>query len=189
MTQIFEIIFICFLSVPAGLEDVSKYPELFASLLASGMWTIEDLKKLAGLNFIRVFKEVERVKLIFIVKLLSKVFSQSGPLGLLFCSECLSDPEYSSWYHSLYLSISDSLCLFVSLSLCLSASLSLCLSVCLCLCLCLCVSISVYISLSLCLSVFLFISNTVNTSIKNSSISNKLNCPKPRDLPEGDNHK
>ena len=50
-----------FYSVPAGLEDVSKYPELFASLLASGMWSAEDLKKLAGLNFIRVFKEVEKV--------------------------------------------------------------------------------------------------------------------------------
>ena len=48
-------------STPRGLEDVSQYPELFATLLASGMWTIEDLKKLAGLNFLRVFKEVERV--------------------------------------------------------------------------------------------------------------------------------
>ena len=46
---------------PRGLEDVSQYPELFATLLASGMWTIDDLKKLAGLNFLRVFKEVERV--------------------------------------------------------------------------------------------------------------------------------
>ena len=51
-----------FSSAPVGLEDVSKYPELFATLLASGMWTMEDLKKLAGLNFIRVFKEVEKVK-------------------------------------------------------------------------------------------------------------------------------
>merc|ERR1719361_1503766 len=48
-------------STPRGLEDVSQYPELFATLLASGMWTIDDLKKLAGLNFLRVFKEVERV--------------------------------------------------------------------------------------------------------------------------------
>ena len=52
--------FFCF-RTPRGLEDVSQYPELFATLLASGMWTIDDLKKLAGLNFLRVFKEVERV--------------------------------------------------------------------------------------------------------------------------------
>ena len=46
---------------PHMLGDVSKYPELFATLLASGMWTLEDLKKLAGLNFVRVFQEVEKV--------------------------------------------------------------------------------------------------------------------------------
>lgn len=50
-------------SLPEGLEDVSKYPELFSMLLASGMWTLEELKKLAGLNFIRVFQEVEKVSL------------------------------------------------------------------------------------------------------------------------------
>ena len=54
-------LFPVFCSTPRGLEDVSQYPELFATLLASGMWTSEDLKKLAGLNFLRVFKEVERV--------------------------------------------------------------------------------------------------------------------------------
>jgi hypothetical protein len=52
---------------PSGLEDVSKYPALFASLLASGAWSLEDLKKLAGLNFLRVFREVERVRLTFSV--------------------------------------------------------------------------------------------------------------------------
>ncbi|TRY62028.1 hypothetical protein TCAL_01500 [Tigriopus californicus] len=50
-------------SLPEGLEDVSKYPELFSMLLASGMWTLEELKKLAGLNFIRVFQEVEKVSM------------------------------------------------------------------------------------------------------------------------------
>ena len=50
-----------FNSAPAGLEDVSKYPELFSTLMASGMWTLDDLKKLAGRNFLRVFREVERV--------------------------------------------------------------------------------------------------------------------------------
>lgn len=48
-------------SAPEGLEDVSKYPELFATLLASNMWTMDDLRKLAGLNFLRVFREVEKV--------------------------------------------------------------------------------------------------------------------------------
>jgi membrane dipeptidase len=45
-----------------GLEDVSKYPALFVSLLASGRWSMEDLRKLAGLNFLRVLREVERVR-------------------------------------------------------------------------------------------------------------------------------
>ena len=49
-------------STPSGLEDVSKYPALFASLLASGAWSLEDLKKLAGINFLRVFREVEKVR-------------------------------------------------------------------------------------------------------------------------------
>ena len=40
---------------------MSKYPALFASLLASGAWSLDDLKKLAGLNFLRVFREVEKV--------------------------------------------------------------------------------------------------------------------------------
>lgn len=48
-------------STPAGLEDVSRYPALFVSLLASGTWSLDDLRKLAGLNFLRVFQEVERV--------------------------------------------------------------------------------------------------------------------------------
>ncbi|KAH9510013.1 dipeptidase 1 (renal), partial [Bulinus truncatus] len=45
--------------VPVGLEDVSKYPDLFAELLRRG-WSTEDLEKLAGKNLIRVFKEVEK---------------------------------------------------------------------------------------------------------------------------------
>ena len=44
---------------------MSKYPALFASLLASGAWSLEDLKKLAGLNFLRVFREVEKVSYFF----------------------------------------------------------------------------------------------------------------------------
>jgi membrane dipeptidase len=52
--------------VPEGLEDVSKYPDLFDRLGAGGPdfepWTKEELKNLAGLNLIRVFKDVERVR-------------------------------------------------------------------------------------------------------------------------------
>jgi hypothetical protein len=51
--------------VPAGLEDVSKYPDLFDRLAESRTgepaWSSEDLQKLAGLNFIRVLEEVEKV--------------------------------------------------------------------------------------------------------------------------------
>ncbi|CAG0920506.1 unnamed protein product [Notodromas monacha] len=51
--------------VPSGLEDVSKYPHLLAELLAEPGWTEEDVKKVAGLNFLRVFKKVEQVSLKF----------------------------------------------------------------------------------------------------------------------------
>ncbi|XP_014216059.1 dipeptidase 1-like [Copidosoma floridanum] len=47
---------------PRGLEDVSKYPELFAELLRSEKWTVQDLKKVAGLNLLRVLGHVERVR-------------------------------------------------------------------------------------------------------------------------------
>jgi len=47
--------------LPEGLEDVSKFPYLFEELLKRG-WEEEDLKKLAGLNFLRVFREVEDLK-------------------------------------------------------------------------------------------------------------------------------
>lgn len=51
---------------PTGLEDVSKYPDLFDLLAENGHgyepWNREDLQKLAGLNLIRVYKEVEHVR-------------------------------------------------------------------------------------------------------------------------------
>ncbi|KAK6633187.1 hypothetical protein RUM44_003788 [Polyplax serrata] len=47
---------------PRGLEDVSMYPELFAELLRSGVWSEEDLRKVAGLNLLRVFNKVEKVR-------------------------------------------------------------------------------------------------------------------------------
>lgn len=41
-----------------GLEDVSRYPELFAELIRRG-WSDENLAKLARGNVLRVFREVE----------------------------------------------------------------------------------------------------------------------------------
>jgi membrane dipeptidase len=43
-----------------GLEDVSKYPALFAELVRRG-WSDTDLKKLAGENVLRVFRQAEVV--------------------------------------------------------------------------------------------------------------------------------
>ena len=52
--------------VPVGLEDVSKYPDLFDKLAEDRHgyvpWTRDELKKLAGENLIRVFKDVERIR-------------------------------------------------------------------------------------------------------------------------------
>lgn len=45
-------------SVPVGLEDVSKFPDLFAELSRRG-WTETDLRKLAGDNLVRVMREAE----------------------------------------------------------------------------------------------------------------------------------
>lgn len=47
--------------VPEGLEDVSKYPDLFAELMNRG-WSEEDLGKLAGNNLLRAFRGAEKVK-------------------------------------------------------------------------------------------------------------------------------
>jgi membrane dipeptidase len=46
--------------VPQGLEDVSTYPALFAELARRG-WSDNDLRKLAGENFLRVFAKAESV--------------------------------------------------------------------------------------------------------------------------------
>ncbi|HET8713135.1 MAG TPA: dipeptidase [Gemmatimonadales bacterium] len=46
--------------VPQGLEDVSKFPDLIAELLRRG-WTETDVKKVAGLNVLRVLRQAERV--------------------------------------------------------------------------------------------------------------------------------
>jgi membrane dipeptidase len=46
--------------VPEGLEDVSTYPALFAELARRG-WSDNDLRKLAGENFLRAFAQAEAV--------------------------------------------------------------------------------------------------------------------------------
>ncbi len=45
---------------PVGLEDVSKYPDLFAELIRRG-WQDGDLRKLAGENLLRTFAQAESV--------------------------------------------------------------------------------------------------------------------------------
>ncbi|MGH9255930.1 MAG: dipeptidase [Vicinamibacterales bacterium] len=47
-------------SVPAGLEDVSKYPALTAELLRRG-WPEEDVRKALGSNVLRVMRRAEEV--------------------------------------------------------------------------------------------------------------------------------
>ena len=47
-------------SVPVGLEDVSKFPDLIAELLRRG-WTAADVRKVAGLNILRVMRGAEAV--------------------------------------------------------------------------------------------------------------------------------
>jgi membrane dipeptidase len=45
-------------STPEGMEDVSKFPVLFAEL-ARRRWSDADLKKLAGENLLRVMRQAE----------------------------------------------------------------------------------------------------------------------------------
>jgi hypothetical protein len=61
--------------LPEGLENVSGYPRLFEFLAAdtSEPWTENELQKLAGLNLLRVLREVERVSEVII--------SQSKKMG------------------------------------------------------------------------------------------------------------
>ena len=46
--------------VPVGLEDVSKFPDLVAELLRRG-WREADVRKVIGLNALRVMRDAERV--------------------------------------------------------------------------------------------------------------------------------
>jgi membrane dipeptidase len=45
-------------NTPEGLDDASKFPELFAELIRRG-WSDADLKKLAGQNLLRAFRAAE----------------------------------------------------------------------------------------------------------------------------------
>jgi membrane dipeptidase len=47
-------------SMPSGLEDVSKYPHLFAELIRRG-WSDQDLKLVAGENLLRAMAQAETV--------------------------------------------------------------------------------------------------------------------------------
>ncbi len=47
--------------MPVGLEDVSKYPDLFAELIRRN-YTDDDVAKIARKNLLRVFRAVEKVK-------------------------------------------------------------------------------------------------------------------------------
>lgn len=58
----------------AGLEDVSKFPALLAELARRG-YTKDELKKIAGLNLLRVMREVEAVAM----KLRGEPASQAKP--------------------------------------------------------------------------------------------------------------
>jgi membrane dipeptidase len=46
--------------VPVGLENVAKFPDLLAELLRRG-WSDEDVRKVVGLNALRVLRTAERV--------------------------------------------------------------------------------------------------------------------------------
>jgi membrane dipeptidase len=62
-------------SVPEGLEDVSKYPALTAELLGRG-YKDDEVKKILGLNILRVMREAEKVS--------KKLQAERGPSAVLF---------------------------------------------------------------------------------------------------------
>jgi len=65
-------------SVPEGLEDVSKYPALTAELLRRG-YKDDEVKKILGLNILRVMRQVESVS--------RKLHAERGPSTMLFESK------------------------------------------------------------------------------------------------------
>jgi membrane dipeptidase len=73
-------------SVPVGLEDVSTYPNLTAELIRRG-YTDEDIKKILGLNILRVMRDVEKAS-----AQLQKARAPSGS-GLVFQHPVQSGPQ------------------------------------------------------------------------------------------------
>jgi membrane dipeptidase len=62
-------------TVPEGLEDVSTYPALTAELLRRG-YSDEDVKKILGLNVLRVMREAEKVS--------ARMQKERGPSPMVF---------------------------------------------------------------------------------------------------------
>ena len=62
-------------AVPQGLEDVSTYPTLTAELLRRG-YSADDMKKILGLNILRVMRRVEMVS--------ARLQADRGPSSVLF---------------------------------------------------------------------------------------------------------
>ena len=62
-------------SVPEGLEDVSKYPALTAELLRR-RYTDDEIKKILGLNVLRVMRDLEKVS--------ARLQAERGPSTMLF---------------------------------------------------------------------------------------------------------
>jgi membrane dipeptidase len=62
-------------TVPEGLEDVSKFPALTAELLRRG-YKDDEVKKILGLNVLRVMREAEKVS--------KKLQAERGPSAMLF---------------------------------------------------------------------------------------------------------
>ena len=58
--QIFDRILARWASLPEGLEDVSTFPDLVAELLRRG-YSEPQVKKVVGLNLLRVMRDVEKV--------------------------------------------------------------------------------------------------------------------------------
>lgn len=53
-------VYCTFCSMPEGLEDVSKYPNLIAELIRRD-WTEEEVKAAMGNNLLRVLRRAEQV--------------------------------------------------------------------------------------------------------------------------------
>lgn len=84
--------------VPNNLNDTSFFPELFTELTAPGNpeWQPDELKKLAGLNILRVLRDVEKVRRKIVMR--TNVHNLFRKCKSMFARHLLSTlvPEYSS---------------------------------------------------------------------------------------------